>query len=274
MAAMRRVRSDSLSTDHDGRLVSAGAPYTGLAYLVDEDGVVREIQTVEDGMVTGLSRDWLELTIGERLDRSSLELEDAYGPLVRRGEPVDGVVYFFNRAGACILEEAYEGGQPTDEIALREWYPSGAPKARRRVDDGEAWFEDGRLQARMVDGNTVFNLVVRDDGSLGGIVLSDATLFDVTAVRGMAYADELLLTGEAIDSGLLRTLRNDTPLGTVPLLRLSDTAVGPEAVEILASLAGLKELWLSENRSLDPRHAEELRTRRPDCIVHYEAAEE
>ena len=271
MEAMRRVRSSALTTDDEGRSCHAGAPFSGLAYRVDDEGVVREIQVLVQGAVTGVSDDWLELGEGERLDRESLDLEDAYGPLLRRGAKVDGVVYFFDPRGACLLEETYSAGQPTD-TARREWYPSGAPKALVRGADGWAWFEDGRLRARAVDGRTLLNLVVREDGGLGGIVLHDPDLFDMGTVRPMAVSKELLLTGHGIDDRLLGALRDETKLGAVTRLRLIDTAVGPEGVEILVSLPGLREVWLAKNRSLGPGQSEELRARRPDCLVHHEEA--
>lgn len=269
MEPMRRIRTSTLTTDDNGRLSYEGARFSGLAYRVEDDGVVRELLAVSEGSVSGTSDDWLPQLEGARLDRASLELADAYGPLLWRGAPVDGIVYTFNGQGLCLVEEAYASGQPAD-TARREWYPSGAPKADMRNGDGWAWFEDGRVRARATPEQTLLNLPVRDDGSLSGIVLHDPSLLDVTSVKPMAFSNEFLLTGRGVDDRLLQTLRDETGLGTVLRLHLIDTAVTPASVEVLASLKSLNELWLRRNRALGPGQVEALRARRPDGVVHYE----
>jgi hypothetical protein len=264
-----RARLSALATDEEGRLCRMGVPFSGLAYCVADEGIVCEIKVVEKGTVIGPSSDWLDVGRGRRLDRASLDLADDYGPLVWRGTPVDGVVYFFDTRGVCLVEEAYEAGQPTD-AARREWYASGAPKALLRGSEGSAWFEDGRLRNRRGDGRTLLNLVVRQDGRLGGIVLQDQSLFDVATVRPMVLSDDVMLLGRGIDARLLGMLLDETELGAVPRLRLIETAIGPQDVGVLASLPGLGELWLAKNPSLSPHDADVLRARRPDCVVHYE----
>lgn len=270
MALVRRVHSSVLLPDDQGRARWGGEPFTGLAYRVDKEGIVRELQVFEEGVLTGLSDDWLDVGEGQRLDRAGLDLEDAYGPFLRGGAPVDGVVYFFGPGGACVQEEAYAAGQPT-EAARREWYPSGAPKSLLRGAEGWAWFEDGRLRTKAVNGKTLLNLVERE-GALAGIVVEDAGLLDMTTVQPKTLSKDLLLVGHGIDDRVLQTLRDETKLGAVPCLRLRDTAVGPEGIEIVASLPALREVWLVKNRSLGARQAEDLTARRPDCVVHYQEA--
>jgi hypothetical protein len=266
-----RIHAGVLGTDSTGRSTLGDAIFSGLAYVVDGEGNVREIRIFEEGMPAGISNDWVDAGGRDRLDRAVLDLADDYGPLVRGETPVDGIVYFFDLTGACILEEAYEGGIPAD-TARREWYRSGAPKALLDSEGGTAWFEDGRLQAKRVDGQTLLNLVTHDDGRLGAITLYDRALFDPVSIRSMPYSDELLLIGPGFDLATLGTLIDQPGIGAVARLHLIKTELGADCVDRLARLAGLQEVYLTENRLLSPQDAQNLRDRKPGLVVHYEPA--
>lgn len=272
MPSTLRIHAGVLGTDSSGRSTLGDALFSGLAYSVDEDGMVREIRIVEEGLPAGVSNDWLDAGGRDRLDREVLDLADDYGPLVRGETPVDGIVYFFDRTGACILEEAYERGIAAD-TARREWYRSGAPRALLDADDsGSAWFEDGRLMARRLNGRTLLNLVIRDDGRLGGITLYDRALLDPASIRSTPFSDEVLLIGTGFDLAILGTLIDQTGIGAVPRLHLIKTEIGPECVDRLARLGNLQEVYLTENRLLGPQDAANLRDRKPGLVVHYEPA--
>jgi hypothetical protein len=267
---MLRVRSSALTTDDEGRSCYLAAPFSGLAYRVDDDGVVSALAVVEQGKITGASDDWLALPEGgSRVARTSLETAEDYGPLLWQSAPFTGVVYFFDRRGACVVEEAYVAGYATEE-ARRAWFASGALQRLVQGEEGSTWFEDGRLQAKGVGDTVLLNLVMGDDGRLAGLVLGDASLLDLETVRRARLADELLLIGPAIDDALLRALRDQTALGEVPRLRLIDTSVGPEGLGVVASLAGLVELWLTNNPALHADEVERYQARVPGCTVHFE----
>jgi hypothetical protein len=271
---MRRVRSSALVKDAEGRLSDPAGPFSGLAYPVDDEGRVGALAVVEEGIVTGSSEDWLVLPEGgSRIDRSKLEIAEDYGPLLAHHAPFTGVVYAFDRSGACVAEEACVAGYPTEE-ARTEWYASGALRARVRGEEGAAWFEDGRLQAKGVGDAVQLNLVTGDDGRLQGLVLGDAGLLDLASVERLTFADELSLIGPAIDTALLTTLSRRTALAEVPRLRLIETGAGPEVVDLLVTFARLTTLWLSKNPALRPDDAQRMRTARPDCTVHYQEPDE
>ena len=270
MASTRRVRSSVLTPSAGDRSLLAGTPFSGLAYKVEDNGIVREIRVFEDGAMTGVSDDWVDSGGNARLDRAVLDLAGDYGPLVRGDEPVTGIVYFFDGPGNCVVEEAYADGFPAD-TARRGWYASGAPEALLQGPEGWAWFEDGRLKARVVDEESVLSLIEQEDGALRGIALVDKTLLDIASVRLMIPADEVLLIGPGIDADILRALREETRLVAAHRLWLTDTSLGPNDLELIASLDGVKDLWLARNASLGPAEAEALRSRRNDWTVHYEA---
>jgi hypothetical protein len=225
---------------------------------------------VDQGVVTGASDDWIAIPErGARVDRSILEIEEDYGPMLFRGAPFTGAAYYFEDSGACVAEVACADGHAT-EVLQRAWYESGAPQEIIGGGEYTSWFEDGRLQRRAVRGTVLYNLILRDDGLLGGILVADPQLFDLEAVRRLSFADEVFLIGRAVDDDLLRTLRDHTGLDAVPRLRLIKTSVGPAGLEVLASLDGLAALWLVKNPALRAEHAEQLQARRPDCAVHFE----
>jgi hypothetical protein len=272
--AMQRVRWSALAADEAGRLCLGGQPFTGLAYRVDEEGIVQALERIDAGRRTGPSDDWLALPAdGRRLDLSHLAMAGDYGPYLWRGAPVTGVVYTFHREGPCLVEEAYRDGQPTDE-ARRAWYPSGAPQQLVQGQDGTAWFEDGGLQSKGSGETTLLNLVLRDDGRLGAINVGDARLLDLAAIARMPLSDEVFLIGLGIDTPVLVALRQATALAAVPRLRLSETAVGPEAIDVLAAFQGLRMLGLRQNAALRPEDAGRLTALRPDVRVEYQAADE
>jgi hypothetical protein len=267
---MLRVRSSALVVDDQGHLRFAGELFSGLAYRAEADGGVPAIDIIEGGRARGISDDWLDLPEGgARVDRSSLQAAGDYGPYLWHGAPVTGVVYTFDRAGPCLVEELYRDGLPTDD-AMRAWYRTGALKQLVRGEEGSAWFEDGRLQAKGADDTTLLNLIVHEDGRLGGLTLADATLLDLAATAQLPLADELFLIGPAIDTALLTALRDRTALAAVPRLRLIETSAGPEVVDLLVTFEGLQELWLRQNPGLQLADAERLRALRPGCVVHFE----
>ncbi|MFO0615561.1 MAG: hypothetical protein U0414_23410 [Polyangiaceae bacterium] len=273
---MLRVRWHAFVSDDQGRLVfprdadgRPSEPFSGLAYHVEE-GVVRALLVVTDGVATGASDDWLPIPEGGlRVDASLVAEEEDYGPQLFKGAPLTGAVYDFLPTGECIAETVYVDGRPTEE-SERTWYPTGAP--RDWVGNGEAaaWFPDGRLQRRAAGGAMQMNLIVRDDGRLGGIYLADPTLLDLDTVRRMTFSDEVLLIGPSVDASLVRALASTTTLGAVPRLRVIETGAGAEIVEVLAALPGPRAVWLSRNAGLDAEDAARLERLRPEVAVHFE----
>lgn len=283
---MRRVNWSALTPDADGRLRYPGGtitdpegvrryrgvPFSGLAYRV-EDGVVESIAVVQEGVVSGVSDDWIDVPEGGlRVDADLLDEEEDYGPLLFKGAALTGAAYDFAASGACIEEVEYVDGRAT-ETSQRAWYESGAP--REVIGEGvyTSWFQDGRLQRRAEKGTLLFNLILRDDGRLGGIFVAEPGFFDVDTVRRIPFSDEVLLIGKAMDAEVLRSLHDHTGLRAVPRLRLIETSVGPTGVDLLVSFLGLVELWLVNNLALGPQDAEQIRRRRPECVVHFEAEE-
>jgi len=269
---MLRVRSSYLVPDEASRLRYREAPFSGLAYDVGDDGVLRAIAAVEGGRITGESSDWIELPAGGvRVDWELLEQPEDYGPQLFLGAPFTGVAYFFERSGACVAEVEHVHGYAT-EVSQREWYEEGEP--REVIGGGEytSWFQDGRLKRRATGGVVVYNLITRDDdGRLAGIVLRDPSLFDLAAVSAMTLSDDLMLLGGGVDSALLRDLRDHGGLSATRRLRLIETGIGPEGVGVIASLGNLAELWLEDNPRFGPAEARQVEALRPDCKVHLEA---
>jgi hypothetical protein len=272
--AMLRVRWNGLATDEQSRLCFRGQLFAGLAYHVDDDGIVHALERIDEGQRAGPSDDWLALPDeGLRLDLSHMEMAGDYGPYLWRGAPVTGVVYTFDREGRCLVEEAYRDGHPADE-ARRAWYSSGAAQQLVQGQDGTAWFEDGGLRSKGSGETTLLNLVLRDDGCLGAINVGDASLLDLATIARMPLSDEVFLIGSGIDTARLVALSQATALAGVRRLRLSETAVGGEAIDVLAAFQGLTVLGLRKNAALRPQDAERLTALRPDVRVEYQAAEE
>ncbi len=270
---MQRVRSSVLTKNREDLWCLQDKPFSGLVYNITDNGLIQEVQVMQQGVNTGTTNDWLDLPNGGlRVDATHLQVEEDYGPMLFRGAPFTGIGYFFDGENHCVLEEAYQAGHPSD-TARRRWYASGAWQLQLQGNDGVGWFEDGRLQYKGAGDAVFLNLVTRDDGRLGAIVLFDHNLFDVTTIQQLTYSDELLLIGPAINTELLRTLRDHTTLRSVPQLQLIDSSVGPEGIDVLVSLDGLKDLTLTNNPFLLAEHVQQIRERRPDCTVHYEQPE-
>lgn len=270
---MQRVRADVLVQGEDGKLRYGEAPFSGLAYRVGEDGVVGGIVVVDGGAITGPSTDWLPLPEGgQRVDAASLEMAEDYGPQLFSGKPLTGVAHHFTPSGVCVAEVEHEGGYAT-EVSEREWYETGQPKVLIGGGEYTSWFQDGRLQRRGMGGKLVYALNTRDDGRLMGLVLEDASFLDLEVAGRLSPVDDFMLLGAAIDTTILRTLRDRTGIGAVPRLRLVKTGVDSGGVEVLASFPNLLEIWLDRNPGLGPREAREIELRRRGCVVHVEVDE-
>lgn len=206
-----------------------------------------------EGVITGPSPDWLPLPEGGlRVNSALLEMPEDYGPRLFQGRPFTGVAYAFTRNGYCTSEVEYAGGFAT-EVSERRWYVSGQPKMH--VDGGEytSWFPDGRIQRRGLKGELVYGLNTRDDGHLRELVLRDASFLDMEILSALTPTEEFQMLGGAVDTAMLHTLREQTDIGAVPRLRLVQTRVGAEGVEILAAFKNLREVWFDGNPGLDSR---------------------
>ena len=272
MKPLPRVSSQALVRGDDDRERFQGAPYSGLAYRVNDAGVVESIDILVDGRPTQTSDDWLDSPKGgPRVLVERLDADGDYGPYFWKNHLLEGVVYTFGPAGHCLSEEVFRRGLPSAD-SRRAWFPSGARRQLVEGATGNSWFEDGRLESRSVGDTTQLNLTVDDDGRLRGILVADADLFDLDATARFPLAAELSLMGPTIDSAWLTRFRDRTALADVRRLHLVESGVGPEAVDFFAALEGPRELWLQNNRAFRAGDADRLRARRPDCVVHFEAA--
>lgn len=263
-----RLNAGVLATDREGLARAPnGYPYTGLAYHVDDDGVLRSISIMTQGRASGLSTDWLPLTEGGlRVDSSMLDAGHGYGPFLLHGAPFSGVAYTFDEGGACTSEVLYAEGFPTETLE-REWYACGSPL---RVLDHEGctvWFEDGRIRQRAIAGELRYNVVVRENGRLVGIYMVDPQLFDIDTVRRLPFDRELMLMGDGFDTHLLATLRLQASLSSVQMLNLVRTSVGPDAVELLAGLPSLNTLRLEHTPAIGQREVARLQALRPELAI-------
>lgn len=270
---MQRVRANVLVQGDDGKLRHGETPFTGLSYRVGDDGVLSGIVVVDGGTITGPSTDWLALPEGGlRVDAASLEIVEDYGPQLFSGKPLTGIAYHFTPSGLCVAEVAHEGGYPT-EVSERKWYETGQPKVLIGGGEYTSWFRDGCLERRGMGGKLVYALNTRDDGRLLGLVLEDASFLDLEVAGRLSPVEDFMLLGAAIDTAILRVLRDRTGIGAVPKLRLVRTGVGKDGVGVLASFANLGEIWLDGNPGLGLREAREIEMRRRGCVVHVEVDE-
>ena len=262
-----RVRASALAPGEYARLEYQDAPFSGLVYDVREDGIVTAITAVADGTATDPSFDWLPLPEnGIRVDSSFIGEREDYGPELFQNSPVTGVVYFFAPSGACTAEVEFKDGHFTD-ASLRRWYENGAP--RQITGDGESasWAADGRLLSRAIAGNLVYNLIVRDNGWLDGLVLRDKALFDLETIRAFPTSEDFMLLGRAVDSELLGLARSRTTIGEASYLRLIETLIGPEGIEEILAFHRLSRLDIKRNPRLGAEEAEAIRSRRPGLEV-------
>lgn len=262
-----RTRADALIRNTTGALFLGDQIYSGLAYNVTENGIVTSIDIVDQGQITGASGDWYDLPRGGvRVDRAFLDEPEDYGPLLHYGDLVTGVVYSFSHHGPCESEEEYEQGSPSGR-AERSWHHSGAPQHDFANDQGTAWFENGHLKAKIVNGETLLNLVERD-GTLTAVVVRDAALFDIASMGGFAIGSNFVLTGAGIDEGLIQMLVDNTNLADVTSLRLNKTSISPDFIQLAIVFHKLKKLDLSGNAAFEHEMAELIRARLPNCAVN------
>ncbi len=263
------MRAGFLVQGEDGRLHHGKNPFSGVAYHTATDGTLNAAVAILEGVIAGPSSDWLSLPDeGQRVDSAALELPEDYGPRLFRGKPFTGVAYAFTRNGYCTSEIEYAGGFAT-EVSERRWYVTGQPKMY--VDGGEymSWFSDGRIQRRGQRGELVYGLTTRDDGHLRELVLRDARFLDLETLSAMPATEEFQLVGAAIDTDLLRTLQTRTDIGAVRKLRLVQTRVGADGLDILARFEHLREVWFDGNPSLGLQEARRLERLRPGCAAHH-----
>lgn len=266
---MQRLRAGFLIRGVDGRLRHGKALFSGLAYSLRHDGTLEGLMAASEGVITGPSSDWLPLPDGGlRVNSALLEMPEDYGPRLFQGKPFTGIAYAFTRSGYCTSEIEYAGGFAT-EVSERRWYVSGQPKMR--VDGGEytSWFPDGRVQRRGSKGELVYGLNTRDDGHLRELVLRDARFLDMETLSALTPTEEFQMLGGAVDTAMLHTLREQTDIGAVPRLRLVQTRVGAEGVEILAAFKNLREVWFDGNPGLGLQEARKLERLRPSCVAHH-----
>jgi quercetin dioxygenase-like cupin family protein len=202
---VQRVRSSFLVPGPHGKLHHRGTPFSGLAYDVNDDGVVGPIRVVDQGVVTGISSDWIDLPRdGSRVDMQFMDPLDDYEPLRYNDERFTGVAYFFASSGECAGEWEYVAGRRT-HVADHEWYKSG-----RELTKGD---ERGRPR-----------LIIHDDGRLAGINFGDPARLNPAVVSRMALADDLRLIGRGID---MKILYSDDEGRSTILFRMAPGAVVP-----------------------------------------------
>ncbi len=270
---MQRLRTGFLVQGADGRLRHGQARFSGVAYRMGRDGTLDALVAVDEGVPVGASTDWLALPEdGLRVDSAALELPGDYGPRLYQGRPFTGLAYTFTRTGYCTSEVEYAGGFAT-EVCERRWYVTGQPRVH--VDGGEytAWFPDGRIQHRGCRGELVYGLITRDDGHLRELVLRDARFLDLGLLCTLTLTDAFQLLGAGVDTALLRTLQARTGLGGIRTLRLVQTRLGADGVDVLATFANLQEVWFDGNPGLGAREARRLEQLRPGCVAHFVEAD-
>lgn len=276
---MMRLRFSALTKIGD-RTFLGQAGYTGLAYHVDETGVVGSLEVFRDGISEGASEDWLGLPEGGlRVDSGFLELTEEEGPLLFRNQPFTGISYYFDEGdGHCVEEERVESGEVESG---RGFFPSGKRQYQSNGMDSLHWLEDGRIAAKDYQGLTVYRLTLDEAGKLFWLVLRDASALDIDVVNSLRLAADFKLSGQGVDSSILRAIAGHPDFPTIRQMRLASTDVaGDDLVDILrrepADPPGrggleLNGLELVGNSGVLAHHAAQLAAMWPSCAVTFSA---
>ena len=229
---MMRLRFSAL-TRVGARVFLVQAGYTGLAYHVDEAGVVARLEVFRDGISEGTSEDWLELPEGGlRVDSGFLEMTEEGGPLLFQDQPFTGISYYFDEGdGHCVEEERVENGEIESG---RGFFPGGERRYESNGMDCLHWLEDGRIAAKDYQGLTVYRLTLDEAGKLFWLVLRDASILELDVVNSLRLAADFKFSGEGVDSRVLHAIAGHPDFPAIRHLRLASTDVaGGDLVNIL-----------------------------------------
>lgn len=274
---MMRLRLSILTKGEGGRVFLGPSAYTGLAYHVNEGGVVQTVEVFRDGLSAGPSEDCFELPLdGLRVDSSFLEVTEEGGPLLWQNEPFNGISYYFDDSGHCIEEELVENGEA---VSGRGYFPSGERQYESNGADCLHWLEDGRIGAKDYQGLTVFRLTLNDAGELNWLVLRDASALDLAVLYSLHLATDFKISGQGADSRVLRAIAEHPDFPTVGQLRLVSTDVeGDDLVNVLRhrrlypsgrSGVDIQGLELLGNPGVRSEDAARLATLWPACEVAF-----
>jgi hypothetical protein len=255
------------------------AGYTGLAYHVDEAGVVGRLEAFRDGFSEGASEDWLDLPEGGlRVDSGFLDMTEEGGPLLFQDQPFTGISYYFDEGdGHCVEEERVESGEIESG---RGFFPNGKRRYETNGMDCLHWLEDGRIGAKDYQGLTVYRLTLDEAGQLFWLVLRDASLLELEVVNSLRLAADFKLSGQGVDSHVLHALSRHPDFPAIRQLRLASTDVaGGDLVDILRqdpsdplgrtglNLTGIE---LVGNPGVLADDAAQLTAMRPSCAVTFD----
>lgn len=256
------------------------AGYTGLAYHVDEAGVVGRLEVFRDGISEGDSEDWLDLPEGGlRVDSGFLEMTEEGGPLLFQDQPFTGVSYYFDEDdGHCVEEERTESGEVESG---RGFFPSGARRYESNGMDCLHWLEDGRIGAKDYQGLTVYRLTLDEAGKLFWLVLRDASALDLEVVNSLRLAADFKLSGQGVDSRVLKAIAGHPDFPAIRQLRLASTDIaGDDLTNILRkdpsdprgrAVMDLTGLELVDNPGVLAEDAAQLAAMWPSCAVMFDA---
>lgn len=254
-----------MSTEHldveGGRLMHGGSAFTGVAYEVDEHGVVTSNFEVADGMCGAPYEQW-DSDI-KRVCHDVL-VEREQGRFYLFGKPFCGTTYRFEsrepNQGRLLVEYCYSPDCGME--VRRKWYHSGQLKLEERETsrgcETEEWFENG---GRSSLSTRDFRISFTEDGKLFLLHLARGYPADEFAPP-YDIGDRLHLSGDAVDDGLLESLGN---LRGVQHLSLRSTKVSSEGLQAFSICDGLARLQTDRNQSLRSTDIRDLLKKWPEC---------
>jgi hypothetical protein len=264
---MQRVRLDVLE-DRAGRLYRHGEPFDGIAYEVNGDRVTANYRVVagtrggpadawDPGCLRVLERALTIISVDETNER--FPKEGAY----LDGVPFDGISYAFREGTGTLLAEW--DNRSAKPGPMREWYPSGAPKAdlgRVRHDgatESETWHENGQ-SAGIQSVRCGFGLTA--EGRLRTLRLeSDYAVSDLDRV--IFHVDSILsLSAPGVTDSVLVRFED---LIRVERLELSQTAISATGLECFVVCTNLKKLTTRNNAGFGEVEIRNLLSQLPAC---------
>lgn len=282
---MLRVNLNSVS-DENGVYYFRDEPFTGVGFSVDGCHVGSAMDVANGAPRGPYANEYLAgLGALPGIDSDCLEPEDEGEdePLCYEGERFSGVAYDFDgdfctgelhyvrgwlesqvgyfKSGKLALVELFEEGFSQKY----EWYESGQIKTfqvceKEGFDVSLAFTEDGRISVLSIDGAYFARVKALGDR------LKFPLFVDRDFAGDVVGADSLYMSGDGVDSRLLKTLLANDGLGATSKLRVRGTALTAPDLEKLAEIGSIVELYV-EADGIGPDDLRRIKSRRPDCLV-------